>query len=166
MGLFNLPCSIMNQLGVNSSLDINLGVGVNNTDTGMDVDIKPDSAECGLNGTLLGDRPEGKDEGSDSESEDQDDELAVMTTDEMDVDGAPPDYEGHDPVPPFRAGCVWSRADYSCASNVVFMAFFALYSQSPASWRDEWRQRSPEWTAPLADSFDFLEALDVERVGV
>ena len=78
----------------------------------------------------------------------------------MDVDGAIPDCEGHEMVPPFKAGCVWSREDYSCSYDAVFMAFFALYSRSPHSWRDDWRRQSPEWTMPLADSFDFLKALD------
>ena len=140
-----------NQHGANSSPDMTLGIAANNIDTGIDTDANPDDTEGGLSGAPPGDCSEGEDEGSD----------AAMTTDEMDVDGATPDCEGHKTAPPFKAGCVWSRADYSCSNDVVFMAFFALYSRSPHSWHDDWWRQSPEWTMPLADSFDFLEALEL-----
>jgi len=51
--------------------------------------------------------------------------------------------------------------DWSCAYDVVFMVFFIIYWQSSSSWRDDWRSQSPEWTARLADHFEFLlEALN------
>lgn len=85
-----------------------------------------------------------------------------VTADEMDVDGrveAPG--PSLDIAAPFQAGCVWTRQNWSCAYDVVFMVFFSIYQQSPPSWRRDWRWQSPDWTVQLADHFDLLiEALN------
>ena len=36
--------------------------------------------------------------------------------------------------PPYTAGCVWTKEDWSCSYDAVFMAFWSLYEQSPTSW--------------------------------
>lgn len=65
-------------------------------------------------------------------------------------------YERREAAVLFQAGCVWTRRDWSCAYDVVFTAFFAIYWQSSASWHSDWRRQSPEWSAQLANHFDSL----------
>jgi hypothetical protein len=91
-----------------------------------------------------------------------------MLTNEMNVDlvietSRPPRKE-HEVAALFRAGCAWVRRDWSCAYDTVFMVFFAIYWQSPAGWRADWRKQSPTWTIQLADHFNLLiGALDSPR---
>lgn len=58
--------------------------------------------------------------------------------------------------PPYTAGCVWTKEDWSCSYDAVFMAFWTLYEQSPPSWRDAWVRLAPEWNTPLGQNFDHL----------
>ena len=58
--------------------------------------------------------------------------------------------------PLYTAGCAWTAEDWSCSYDVTFMAFWTLYEQSPASWRDFWIQHAPEWNTPLGNNFDHL----------
>jgi hypothetical protein len=136
-------------------------------DTGMGVDTDFDDAEEALFDAISLDDCSDDDNDDDTfEDEDQDDEISEVTavdtaTDEMDVDEEVktprPPHEGCKTVVPFQAaGCVWTRSDWSCAYDVVFMVFFTIYQQSPATWRGDWKQQSPAWTIQLADRFDLL----------
>ena len=117
------------------------------------------------------------DEASDTDGCAPADEMDVDETDvdEMDIDKTDVDemdvdeqfnkptacHEGHKTPDPFRAGCAWTRWDWSCAYDVLFMVFFYVYWLSSLRWRRDWRQQSPEWTIWLADCFDvLLGALD------
>ena len=146
-----------------------LGVAESNTDNvDMDVDTNFDNMKASLDAALLDgdsdDEDGSDDEGSSSDEDWVDDASKVMTVgataDKTDVGegiGTPgaPGESCATPVP-FQAGCIWVRKDWSCAYDAVFMVFFAMYWQSPASWRNNWRQQSPEWTIQLADHFDLL----------
>jgi len=84
-----------------------------------------------------------------------------LDANEMDVDGNGVGSnrvsgEGYDCVATFQAGCPWTRYNWSCAYDVVFMTFFHIYQQSSESWRNGWRQQSPTWASPLANHFDIL----------
>ena len=54
------------------------------------------------------------------------------------------------------AGCIWDAENYSCAYDVVFMAFYGMYGLSSSTWRTRWRGESPDWNGPLGDLFDEL----------
>ena len=56
----------------------------------------------------------------------------------------------------YTAGCVWTKEDWSCSYDAVFMAFWSLYEQSSSSWRDNWIQHTPDWNTPLSNNFDHL----------
>jgi len=56
----------------------------------------------------------------------------------------------------YTAGCVWTKEDWSCSYDAVFMAFWSLYEQSSASWREDWIQHTPDWNTPLGNNFDHL----------
>lgn len=163
---------VTDQCGVKSRTDTTLAEIVVDDTTDTDAD-EPDSdglEETQFDDMLLDDYLEDKDENESSDDEDQADEVRAMTActtaDKMDIDEAAitprPDHEVCRMVFPLRAGCVWTRPDWSCAYDVVFMAFFSIYRQSSLTWRDDWRKQSPEWTTQLADRFDLLlEALDL-----
>lgn len=74
---------------------------------------------------------------------------------------------GFVPLPPTRrtgdqqphrytAGCVWTKEDWSCSYDAVFMSFWSLYEQSSAGWRDDWVRHAPDWNTPLGNNFDHL----------
>jgi hypothetical protein len=137
----------------------------------MDVDMDYDTIEeAQLDGELLDDCLEDENDSDHSEDGDQDSEvieaMAVgVAADGMDVDEGVRTPRLHreacETALPFQAGCVWTREDWSCAYDAVFMAFFSIYWQSSPGWRGDWRRQSPEWTMQLADNFDLLlEALN------
>ena len=127
--------------------------------------------ESQLDSVVLNDWPEDEDDGDDSEDDGEeygpdtegegDGVLEAMVidarADEMDVDE---EVEAPDPslaiAAPFQAGCGWTRENWSCTYDVVFMVFFSIYQQSSPSWRSDWRQQSLEWALPLADRFNLL----------
>lgn len=57
-----------------------------------------------------------------------------------------------------KAGCVWDDDNYSCAFDVVFMAFYSMYGQSDSTWRNTWKAESPLWNVQLGSLFDALLA--------
>ena len=63
--------------------------------------------------------------------------------------------------PNLEAGCPWDSVNYSCAFDVVFMAFYSIYGQSNHTWRGMWRAESPEWNVPLGRLFDELLAVTI-----
>ena len=152
--------------------DITLRVTIDNiTDVDTDMDTDPDSAEeARLDSVLLDDCPEDEDWRNkapevmaiDADEIEADMDKMEVDTDEVDAD----ENKGIEmPKPllgpcatavPFQAGCVWTRRDWSCAYDAVFMSFFATYWHSSPSWHDNWKQQSPEWTIRLADHFDLL----------
>jgi hypothetical protein len=127
-------------------------------DTEEDMGPDPDTAEeAQLDGELLGYYPEG-------EHDDGSKVVKSMTervvADEVEVGEGVATPRLHretcETPHPFQAGCVWTKPDWSCAYDVVFMAFFTIYWQSSPNWRVDWRRQSPEWTPQLADNFDLL----------
>lgn len=60
---------------------------------------------------------------------------------------------------PYRAGCKWTSADWSCSYDAVFMSFWVIYEQSSVGWRGNWIQHTPDWNTPLSDNFDHLVLL-------
>ena len=145
--------------------DVDVGTGFN------------DAEGARLDAAFLDDNSDDEDGFDDEDLGDNVTEVttAVATADEMDVDeeiNTPGPSSEMDidegiktPEPPsdsctaaipLQAGCAWTRKDWSCAYDVVFMVFFIIYWQSPTSWRDDWRRQSPEWTVRLADRFDLL----------
>ena len=157
-----------------STTGITLVVSADATDADTDMNIDSDPMEeSQFDCTLLDDYSEGEGEVDDSEDGDQNDKAVEATmvgvpVDEMDVDEevatTRPHYGVCETLLPFRAGCVWTRPDWSCAYDAVFMAFFAIYWQSSPAWRDDWRRQSRDWTAPLTDHFNtLLEALGSQR---
>ena len=139
---------------------------VDDTNTDVDMDVDFDAIEeAQLDGELLDDCPEDENDSDGFEDGDQDNEVIEAmavgpVTDGMDVDegvATPrPHHEASETALPFQAGCVWTRKDWSCAYDAVFMAFFTVYWQSSPGWRGNWRRQSPEWTMQLADNFDLL----------
>ncbi|KAF9779018.1 hypothetical protein BJ322DRAFT_1113877 [Thelephora terrestris] len=67
---------------------------------------------------------------------------------------------------PYTAGCTWSREDWSCSYDAVFMAFWSLYEQSSQNWRCNWRERALEWNGPLGENFDHLIILAATPVSI
>ena len=143
------------------------------TDTIASTDIDTDADSDGPEETqfdniLLDDCSEDGTEDDSSEDEGQDGGVvaaaavvvAADETDPMEIDEGittpVPQQNGRETPLQFQAGCVWVEADWSCAYDAVFMAFFTIYWQSSPGWRSDWRQQTPEWTAQLADHFDLL----------
>ena len=58
--------------------------------------------------------------------------------------------------PPYTAGCIWTREDWSCSYDAIFMTFWSLYEQSSESWRRDWIECAPDWNTPLGHNFDHL----------
>jgi len=148
--------SATNQYSTGPSTNFVLGAAVGDVD---------DDTEALLDAVSLDAYSDDGDTDNSPEDEDEGDEVFEVaavgaTAEKMDVDKGIKTprlpYEGYEKAVPFRAGCVWTRNDWSCAYDVAFMAFFAIYSQSSVSWRGDWKQQSPEWTARLADRFDLL----------
>ena len=54
------------------------------------------------------------------------------------------------------AGCMWVVEDWPCSYDAFFMAFRSLYKQFPAHWRNDWKQKTPEWNGSLTNNFDHL----------
>ena len=151
------------------------GADAGDSDTGVGADGDFDDTEdARLDAVLLDDcsdneissgGPEDEEESDTDEASNSETPAASATADEMDVDEvvgtSRHSNEKSKIALPFRAGCAWSRDNWSCAYDVVFMVFFHIYRQSSVSWRDDWRRKSPGWTVQLADHFDLLlKALD------
>ena len=169
------PQSATNKCGIEPSTKTTLRAAVGDTDdASAGVDANFADVEALLDAALLDDyssdedRDDGLDDdqdGDNSLNDDQDNEAPEATAasevaDKMDVDEEIKTprlpYDRCRTVAQFQAGCVWTRDDWSCAYDAVFMAFFTIYWQSSASWRGNWKQRSPEWTVRLSDRFDLL----------
>ena len=156
--------SLASRQDTGSTTDTTPAVVVDATDTNTDIDTDPMEGSH-LDDVLLDDRSENEDGVDDSGEEDQSDKAAEAamvggTADEMDVDEdvatTKPYYGVRETSLPFRAGCVWTRPNWSCAYDTVFMVFFAIYWQSSPAWRDDWRKQSHDWTACLTNHFDAL----------
>ena len=150
------------------AIDMDTGPDADN----VDLDTGMEGGFDGMDGTQLdavslddcsddevsGDNPKDEDLSSIGEVSDSTVTAVDVTTD-MDVEetwALGHRYKNPEVALPFRAGCAWAREDWSCAHDVVFMVFFHIYRQSSASWRNDWRRKSPGWTVRLADHFNLL----------
>lgn len=95
--------------------------------------------------------------------ESTEDVMAEEKTDGEDYGMAGPlDNEGQESLVSHRvlldlnAGCPWDGLNYSCAYDVVYMVFYAMYGTSSRAWRTLWTSESPEWNRLLANQFDLL----------
>lgn len=164
------------QITADDTDDKEMGAGADVGDSDMDVDTGgdfDDTEDAHLDAVLLDDcsddeisgGPEDEEQSDTNEVSNLEATVASVTADEMDVDetvgtSRHPNEKSKTTLP-FQAGCTWSRNNWSCAYDVVFMVFFHIYRQSSVSWRDDWRRKSPGWTVQLADHFDLLlKALD------